>query len=198
MGFLGCLFLANTNELILLFFIVLIASLYSFPYLGNIIFIFNLRALPYIKLILVVLIWTMSTVLLPYISYNPTLNNGTLLCITIERFGFLFAIIVPFDIRDIVDDRKLAIKTIPLLLGEKKSILLANVSLILYLISVFGYYFYSGQMLYLVSGIISFLVTFYIINAKSITKNRIYYELFLDGMILFQGMLIFISYQLKF
>ena len=39
-----------------------------------------------------------------------------------ERFLFIGALTIPFDIRDLFEDRQSGLKTVPVVWGEKKSI----------------------------------------------------------------------------
>ena len=50
----------------------------------------------------------------------------------LERFLFVFAITIPFDIRDMEIDIKEGLKTIPVIMGKKKAMMIANILLVLF------------------------------------------------------------------
>ena len=56
-----------------------------------------------------------------------------------KRFLFIMAITLPFDIRDMYQDRKFHLKTIPVLMGEKRSLILCQMLLLVYIISIIFY-----------------------------------------------------------
>jgi 4-hydroxybenzoate polyprenyltransferase len=153
--------------------------------------------LPYVKSISVSLVWAISTVILPYLDGANTIEEFNLFYLFSERVLLIFALMVPFDIRDINDDKKIGLKTIPILLGEKKSIILANISLVIYVAFAYLYYIHSGYPPYIISSLITFTLTLYIINTRSINRSIFYYEFLLDGMILVQGIITFIIYQIR-
>ena len=78
-----------------------------------------LRSVPYLKIFIISIIWTLvSTTLL--VIENDVYIDQNICYLHISRFCFVFAITIPFDIRDIVIDFK-NIKTIPIRFGEKIS-----------------------------------------------------------------------------
>ncbi|WP_306641688.1 hypothetical protein [Sanyastnella coralliicola] len=64
-----------------------------------------LRDLPFIKIYLIGLVWAMATVILPIIEQDNELWQVDRLFLIIERFAFIIAITVPFEIRDMNLDR---------------------------------------------------------------------------------------------
>lgn len=75
----------------------------------------TLRAISFIKLFLIAFSWAGVTVLFPLANYNKSIGLDELL-IFAQRFLFVVAITLPFDIRDVdFDDDSL--KTIPQVLG---------------------------------------------------------------------------------
>ncbi|MCH2198224.1 MAG: hypothetical protein MK081_05540 [Flavobacteriales bacterium] len=64
-----------------------------------------LRDLPFIKIYLIGLVWAMATVILPFIELDNDLWQIDRLFLIVERFAFIVAITVPFEIRDMNLDR---------------------------------------------------------------------------------------------
>ena len=90
---------------------------------------FGLRKVPFSKIFVISLIWTISTMLLlAFENYIPITQNIVLHLIS--RFLFVFAITIPFDIRDLKYDAQ-NLKTIPLFFGVQKSKIIGVLALII-------------------------------------------------------------------
>jgi len=111
----------------------------------------------------------------------------------IERFLFIFAITIPFDIRDMEGDRTAGLKTLPVFFGERKSLQMANISLIIFMIIGF----LNNGFLVSVAMIMSGLLTFFIINNKKINSLPFFHYAILDGTIIMQSLLVISSFYLK-
>lgn len=93
---------------------------------------FRLRDVPGIKIFLVAGTWAFVTVIIPsFYAYQPAAwgwspewFNAYRISWFIQSFLFLFALTIPFDIRDLEFD-KVKLKTIPALIGENKAKALA-------------------------------------------------------------------------
>ena len=98
---------------VLLFFICL---LYAFPLgLSN----SNLRNVGKVKLFLVAVCWSSSTIILPAIE-NEIHNIYRTIILAIQFFILVIIYTIPFEIRDMEYDSK-DLKTIPQLIGIKNS-----------------------------------------------------------------------------
>ena len=115
---------------------------------------FGLRNIPGLKLLLIGLTWSLSVVLLPVFEaknmQHLAVSNTAMLLLTAKRFLFITAMAIPFDIRDLFHDRKVGLKTIPVVFGEKNAYLLCQILLAGYLFLLFffcaGYYHFFGQL----------------------------------------------------
>ncbi|HEY9533827.1 MAG TPA: UbiA family prenyltransferase, partial [Mucilaginibacter sp.] len=136
-------FLVSTASKLLLIFMGLISVAYSLPLftLGD--QKFGLRNIPGLKQFLITLVWSMSTVLLPVLeSQDMHLTNISVRDIIIllaKRFLFIGALTVPFDIRDLFEDRESGLKTVPVVMGEKGAYLFCQVLLAGYIVLLFLY-----------------------------------------------------------
>ncbi len=72
--------------------------LYAIPFLSG--FDKNLRQISYLKIIVVALVWTGFTVLIPYFDTAQTLTYNLFL-LSLQRFLIVVVLILPFDIRDV-------------------------------------------------------------------------------------------------
>jgi 4-hydroxybenzoate polyprenyltransferase len=111
-----------------------------------------------------------------------------------ERMLFVFAITIPFDIRDMESDKQAHLKTIPNLMGEKKAIQSAVFALLLF--AVIGLLHYLKTPLAYILLLISAGTTYVFITHEKIKKQMYYYYGILDGTIFFQGLMVITSYYI--
>lgn len=186
------IFFLNTSSKILMVFLGLISVTYSLPIFSIHDKRFGLRNIPGVKLFLISTVWALSCVLLPILELENSINaattfNDTILLIT-KRFLFIAAITVPFDIRDLFQDRKWDLKTIPVLVGEKKSLIICQGLLLAYLVLLFLFTnkidgnFFALTLTIILSG--------WLIFRSKWEKNEYYYFLFLDGTMILQYLMI--------
>ena len=83
----------------------------------------KLREYAHVKIFIIALVWGIVTAGLPtYLSGMQLLES---LLITAERSIFIFALTLPFDIRDYLLDHSSRIKTLPIWMGTKWSLRLS-------------------------------------------------------------------------
>lgn len=99
----------------------LLSFLYSLPFTT-----FGLRTVPVLKLFLIALVWTGSSLGLLLVVHDQVIQYEKLL---FSVFLFIVGITIPFDIRDEKDDEE-ELRTIPQLIGIANSKVLAIISLI--------------------------------------------------------------------
>lgn len=113
----------------------MLTILYAVPFLSG--FQKNLRSISYLKIVVVALVWSGVSVLLPI--YDSSLVVDDKLSITLlglERFLFVVALILPFDIRDMKYDA-ISLQTIPKKIGVENTKKLGFVLLLICLIIEF-------------------------------------------------------------
>jgi 4-hydroxybenzoate polyprenyltransferase len=196
-GFLFAIFLAKKQVLITLAPIALITILYSIPIFRNKRKIFRLRDIPFLKIFLIAFVWSFITIFLPVI-YNNIDFNSYIIMMFAERFIFVLAIAIPFDIRDMSADLNAGIKTIPLVLGEKTAIGISNILITLFTIIIFIHYTTMNKKFLLPAFLISAISTLIVINYKKLQETRYYYTGILDGTLLIQGLLVCVFYYFPF
>ncbi len=91
----------------------------------------SLRYIALVKLFLIAISWAGVTVFIPLVQYEINIGFNEI-TIFVQRFLFVMAITIPFDIRDIAYD-KAALKTLPHVIGIQKSKWLGLLFLILFL-----------------------------------------------------------------
>ena len=193
-GFLGALVFAKTEVVVTLLPIGLITIFYSLPIFKSKQKLFRLREISILKIFLISSVWDLSTVLLPVIQSSNNFDTTNVLLMITERFLFVFAITIPFDIRDIESDKNAGLKTIPLLIGEQKATRLAMFSLILFTVLFLVHYIKTPLAYTLPALIISSVTTFAFIINDRIKKTAYYHYGVLDGTMFFQGVMVIVSY----
>lgn len=183
--------LARATQLFLIL-PILLSLLYVLPvWKGR-----RLRDLPFIKIFLIALVWTMLTSTGAALELGLGRNSSVWLQFP-ERLLFLFAITLPFDIRDLDLDREMPVKTIPAYLGVRRSIRLATVTLILSLIPLVTQVGLGWYSLIVFIGLLpSYLLAFILILQSRTDRPDAYFSFFLDGTILLQAIGVFLATQL--
>ncbi len=132
-------FFLKFNTQLVLVFLGLLTIFYSLPsfFLRK---NRKLREFPWIKIFLISIVWTSSTVILPVFEYHQSLilrnavyggiDHSIIYWIALQNFLFIFAITLPFDIRDADFDSAEKIKTIPNSIGISKSKILGYMIII--------------------------------------------------------------------
>ena len=112
----------NFNAILVSIIMAVITFFYDIPFLPREIFLENkykLRTIAGLKIYVISFVWTAATVLLPVINNSYDVNNDVLV-LAIQRFIFVFVLILPFDIRDMQYD-SLKLSTIPQKIGITKT-----------------------------------------------------------------------------
>jgi len=146
----------------------------------------GLRQITGLKLFYIGLMWAMSNVLLPVAeAYHDgfAIDTGQVAQLFAWVFLFIVAITIPFDIRDIYQDKYYGLKTIPVMVGERKALALSAMLLILHT----GWIWLSRYPLPVRLGLSSVsLLCLAVILFPLVKKNEYYYFLLLDGMMAIQ------------
>ncbi|MBB6002821.1 UbiA family prenyltransferase [Arcicella rosea] len=195
MGFLIAVYFAKKEVLITLSPFAFITLFYSLPVFKNQKYLFRLREIPILKIFLISIVWSATTILLPIVQSGKSFDFLHVSLMLIERFLFVFAIAIPFDIRDMQGDEQSGLKTIPLVIGVKKSMNLANALIMLFLIVSLLHYYDSVSFI-LLAFALSAISTLFILNSKSLQKWSFYHYGILDGTMLLQGALVLIFHFL--
>nr|WP_294896042.1 hypothetical protein [uncultured Pedobacter sp.] len=154
---------------------------------------FGLRNIPALKLFLIALVWALSSVMMPFFELQQVhqfqLPLSDLLILNAKRFLFLVAITIPFDIRDMFQDKIFELKTIPTIFGEKKAYLFCQVMLLMYMVLLFFFRNRGFDADFLGLGLTSVL-TGWLIFKSEWEKNEYYYFFYLDGTLVLQYVMV--------
>ena len=148
---------------------------------------FSLRNIAGLKLFLIAFVWAISVTLLPYFELQSqdfsAISKTNIFIITLKRFLFFAAITIPFDIRDMFQDKAFQLKTIPLIFGEKKAYLLCQIMLLLCLVLLFLFKSQGFNLNFYASAITVVLAGWLIFKSKW-ERNEYYYFFYLDGTLI--------------
>lgn len=170
-SFIGCfyiLFSIQLNAIIILIPFAFLTTLYVLPPIIS--KKINLRNLPTIKIFLIAFSWAGITVLFPLIQNG--IYSDKVLWLFLQRFLFVIALTLPFDIRDVRYDSE-TLKTLPIWLGIKNAKLLGLVFLGLSLVIAF---FYIKTNHLWIDLFVAFCLGFLLL--KSSTNQHRYYSAF--------------------
>ena len=174
----------------------LLSFLYSIPIPGKQKRQSWLLGIPGVKTLLIALVWTSATVLIPVLQSGPFSNYTPVMLIFIERFTFIFAIAIPFDIRDMEVDKLAGIKTIPAIIGEKPALTLSNIVLGISITIALFHYLQQNMSFILPAYFVSVGLILWFINSAKMKSLQYYYHGILDGSIILHGILLSLSFCL--
>lgn len=195
--FIISLFFAGIEIMYLLTPLAILSLLYSFSYTGKHKKSFRLLKIPGMKTILIAFIWTTATVFVPVLQSENPFDIPHILLLCAERFTFIFAIAIPFDIRDMEDDARSSLKTLPVTFGESKALKISNIFLLLSLSIAIFHYVDTKMLFVLPAYLFSIVITFIFINNKALKNVAFYHHGILDGSILLQGIMILLSFYFQ-
>lgn len=196
LGFIITVCFAKPIVLITFLPLGILTVLYSFPVYKKGMRLFRLRELPFAKIFIISIVWSATCIVLPLVQSGLSVDLKVLSLLILERSLFVFAITIPFDIRDIESDKNNKLITIPGTIGEKRALRLANVALFLFMIVCAIHYSFQGNTALLIAFLLSGISTLVFLNHKSIKQMRHYHYGVLDGTMLLQGVLVIAFYYL--
>jgi len=158
----------------------------------------RLRDVPGLKIFLISLVLGLTTVLLPVLASATPANlfSVPVLFVFFRRMFFIFAITIPFDVRDAEYDRKNNVRTLPVVFGEKTSRQMALAGLgVFALLVLIQFLFVAGtRQPYALALLLSAAISALLIVYSQKTKRDLFYSFNLEGMMLLQCILIAVAY----
>jgi 4-hydroxybenzoate polyprenyltransferase len=93
-------------------------------------------------------------------------------------------------------DRKTGLKTLPIIAGVKRSLMLATLALGLFSSITLLHYYSNGQLCFSLAFLISGISTIIFLNSKKISGLPHYHYGILDGTMILQALLLIVCYYL--
>jgi 4-hydroxybenzoate polyprenyltransferase len=193
-GLFGSAFFVKWETLVTYAPLALLTLMYSILIFGNKNDRFGFRKIPFLKIFLISFVWSTSTVILPVIQSPKNFDSFHTMLMFAERFFFILAIAIAFDIRDMEADRRAGLKTIPLQLNENKARTLSYLFLLVFFLIYFLHYQTSNDWFIIGALGISTMSTYLFIRLKTIRNLNWYYEGILDGTMFLQGVLMVVFF----
>tara|TARA_Y100000991_G_scaffold213112_1_gene198285 strand:+ start:24 stop:881 length:858 start_codon:yes stop_codon:yes gene_type:complete len=188
----GFYFFVTVSEYIFLPIISLgfVSVIYGLPIYKNGSHLFRLRDLPGLKIFLIAFVWAYVTEGLPALINGEPLYYLALF----ERFLFIFAITIPFDIRDVNYDAS-HLATIPQYFGINTAKLIALLAILSSeLILVYRFFFNNDfNLIGAVAIYITYEFSFLLIYRCHLYSKERYFTVGVEGMSILMGALFFFS-----
>ena len=158
----------------------------------SVLYPFGIRKTPFSKIFIIALIWTISSMFLLILENNILINQNIILHL-IARFLFIFAITIPFDIRDLkFDDIKM--KTIPIVFGERKARLIGLMALFFAeIITIVQLLHFSLPYHHLIALICIFFLSAILIIKSTQDKTAIYFSFWVESLSIYFYLFLMLS-----
>jgi hypothetical protein len=141
----------------------------------------TLRELPYVKIYLIALSWVLVCIVWPIVQEEKNITDYWL--IISASYLYIFAATIPFDIRDYPFDSPEQ-RTIPHIIGERNSLLVGVLALLLSYLQLSSYTNFSMNNLLFVIAYLGMLVLLVFTRQKN---HELYFSLVIDGWIILFG-----------
>jgi len=196
-GFISTLFFTWKLPLSTLSYLIplgIISIAYSIHFIPTLKGWMRLRDIPGIKIYAITLVATVTTSAIPLVV-SGAVSTTDIWFLSLQRFLFLLAVTIPFDIRDSHLDKRWDLKTIPLLLGNEKANTLA-ISL-LYASATVGLvqYFYTGfiSIEIVTANFIAAGFTHFILHDFKRKNSYLYNAFLIEGAMIYHFALVTIA-----
>lgn len=171
-----CFFILGMKVQIALIMPCLLSLAYVVPIFGK---RQRLRDFHFIKIFLIAAVWSWITVIIPGME-RKLFWNAPLWIMALERLFFIFAITLPFDIRDLKIDQFTKVKTLPQVLGINKTKILAG--LLLLIATLFSLLNYRLEA-YNAGMLTAILLSYLLALLSNIFADRIEHDYFFTGFV---------------
>jgi len=191
------LFFVSWSVILPLLPIALISLAYTVPCIPTRKGLIRLRDVPGMKILLISFVLGLTTVLLPVLANSDiaAVTKPEFLFVFFRRVLFIFAITIPFDIRDMQYDREMGTRTLPVIFGVTTAKRIALTALAMFCgLALFQYIFMEGAgLVYFLALILSASVTAIIVIKSNEKREDVFYSVFVEGMMLLQCLLVIVA-----
>ncbi|HTB33038.1 MAG TPA: UbiA family prenyltransferase [Bacteroidia bacterium] len=166
---------------------------YTFPIIPSKKGMKRLRDIYWLKIVWISLAFSWLTTFLPVIFIEPvsTLLKPSALFIFCRSFLFLFAVCMPFDIRDMQFDKQRGVNTLPVSIGAKTSTYISITVLLIFISLVCTQFLYFGLDFKVATALfISAFLTIALLPLANKKRPAVLFPLLYDGSMLVQWILV--------
>ncbi|MBT8190077.1 MAG: UbiA family prenyltransferase, partial [Bacteroidia bacterium] len=164
-----------------------LSLLYVLPVFGS----RRMRDIHFIKIFLIALVWAYCCGIIPVMDTHGNSLSPIGYLLFLEKFIFILAITLPFDVRDLDIDKYENVKTLASLLGINKTYLLSNILLCVGMIILVYILNLAGLGILAITGaVISYGLTFWAVYLSRNKQSDYYFSGLLDAMIILRSAII--------
>lgn len=180
------------SERILLYLIplALLAIAYSAPLIKSRGRKFRLKEVFFIKTPVIALVWALTTTVIPLVEQNISLQSSFIFWQIVSKTLFIFALCIPFEMRDIEIDRKNNVSTLAVVHGKKYTQIIGVIIILLELLTHHMMNGISANMK-LALDLSSIVALIYILFQNS-GRSGYYYKFFIDGTMILRFLFLFL------
>lgn len=196
----GVLFWINLNQLIFLFHLAIISVFYTVPVhlrtkAKTILYLPAWRNIPFLKVFLIAYVWASATVVFPALDKELIITNQIVILLFLERFLFILAITLPFDIRDYHLDKKTNLLTF----ATWKTTYFAKILSIFFALLAISISFYTYSFLGLrqSSTVLTYFFLLILLILSNEKRPEWFFTALIDGTMLLPFFLLFFSLSTK-
>ncbi len=174
-------FKLEINTLVLIAILALVTFLYAIPLLPHKYFIDeqkNLRQISGLKVYVIALVWSFTTVVLPLVNNEFSLDFDVII-IGLQRFIFVIVLMFPFEIRDLNYD-SLKLGTIPQKIGIKKTKIIGVLLLMVFMMLEFFKNELSSNAV--ISTLIIVFITLLFVIFSNKNQSKYYSAFWVEGL----------------
>lgn len=187
----GSLFFLKQQIFLYLLPLVLLTLAYSVPFIKLKKKLITLGEIPLVKTPVLALVWGISTTIIPLVEQNINLSSSFIGLQVLSRTLFVFALCIPFEIRDIVTDKNKNIRTLPVIHGIKVTKI---IGVLIVVLEIFMHHLMSVISSSSVIALdISSLVALFWIIQRDHTNSVYFYKFMVDGTMLVRFIFLFIA-----
>jgi hypothetical protein len=185
----------NLDSWLVLIPFVLAAVLYVVPLIGKRGSGSRLREFGLNKIFTIAIVWAAVTVVLPLVNDLgvAVVKDSNFWLNFLTRSIFIFAITLPFDIRDLKNDKTINVRTIPMVFGIRKTLRMSVV-----LLAVYGSVsLYTADSIFFGMGhLTAALVTAGLVMLTNPNRSDMFYSFTLEGTMVMLPLCVFLFSQL--
>jgi len=197
-GFVGSaasFFFLSVSEMLFFLFVGAFTLAYSLPVIKRGSRYVRVREITYLKVFTVALGWSLVTVIVPLFSELSALSKWEVAMIFLRRFLFIYAITIPFEIRDMERERRFGNVSLPMIYGVKpmKQVGIVMLTAFCILCAIheknFAFVLGSRQAIFFPLAISALAAGWLIIQASD-KKTNWYFKFWTDGTMILQFLLL--------
>jgi 4-hydroxybenzoate polyprenyltransferase len=154
----------------------------------------RLKEVFFIKTPLLALVWALTTTVIPLVEQNISLLSSFVWWQILSRTLFIFALCIPFEMRDINVDRKNEISTLAVAHGKRSTQI---IGVIIIAVEIFTHHMMKSiPFIHRVSLDASSLAALIFILMQNDSRSGYYYKFMTDGTMILRFLFLYFAFML--